>query len=53
VSASEGKTQEAKTLIEDHNTQKWASTKRGIMSKLPGHMPSKEWMINKFLKRKW
>jgi len=51
VSTKEWKPQEGETLIGHHNTQKWASTKRGLMSKSPWHMPSKEWMTNRSPKK--
>jgi hypothetical protein len=35
MSVREEKTQEGKTPIEHHNTQKWASTKKGLVNKRP------------------
>jgi hypothetical protein len=49
--ARERKIQEGKTLAKHHNTQKWANTKRGAMSKFPWQVPSNKWMIDKFPKK--
>jgi hypothetical protein len=39
--------------IEHHNTQKWTSTKRSLLSKSPWHVPSKGWMTDRSPKREW
>jgi hypothetical protein len=41
VSVREEKTQEGKTPKKHHNTQKWASTKKGLVNKRHGMCLSK------------
>jgi hypothetical protein len=47
------KTQEGKTLVEYHNTRKWASAKRGSTNEFPWCMSTKKWMMNNSPKEEW
>jgi len=44
-----GKYKREKSPLEHCNAQKWANTKKGLASRLPSHIPFKEWMIKKSL----
>lgn len=47
------KTQEGKTLVEYHNTRKWASAKRGSTNEFPWRVSTKKWMMNNSPKEEW